>query len=179
MARCLQSLVLAREGILAPQFASIEEYLGRNTQAYYDVLGEVGAGCWQPGRNARPWVRFCLLAHFRQAKTLLQRVKEAEQLWGLLEDLASQNGLPDRVVGGLYDAALGLRVRNSTYRSSQEEMSENLASRDLRALVDAGLLIPHGERRGRHYVGAPQVRQVYASIRIQRASTPEDDPFAA
>ncbi|MHB1447344.1 MAG: Fic family protein [Acidimicrobiales bacterium] len=179
MARCLQSLVLAREGILAPPFASIEEYLGRNTQAYYDVLGEVGAGRWQPGRDARSWVRFCLWAHYRQAKTLLQRVKEAEQLWGVLEDLASQNGLPDRVVGALYDASLGLRVRNATYRSSQEEMSENLASRDLRAMVDAGLLIPFGERRGRHYVGAPQVREVYATIRKQRSSVPEDDPFSA
>lgn len=35
MARCLQSLVLARGGILDPVFISIEEYLGRNTQRYY------------------------------------------------------------------------------------------------------------------------------------------------
>ena len=44
LARIIQSLVLAREGILAPEFASIEEYLGRNTQAYYDVLAETGGG---------------------------------------------------------------------------------------------------------------------------------------
>ena len=31
MGRCLQTLLLAREGILAPQFCSVEEYLGRNT----------------------------------------------------------------------------------------------------------------------------------------------------
>src|SRR5882724_7966128 len=34
MARCLQTLVLARCGILDPVFISIEEYLGRNTQRY-------------------------------------------------------------------------------------------------------------------------------------------------
>ncbi len=28
MARCLQTLVLAREGMVSPIFASIEEYLG-------------------------------------------------------------------------------------------------------------------------------------------------------
>src|SRR6185295_7872251 len=50
MARCLQSLVLAREGIVAPVFSSVEEYLGRNTRAYYDVLAEVGRGSWQPQR---------------------------------------------------------------------------------------------------------------------------------
>ncbi len=45
MARALQTLVLAREGVLAPEFSSIEEYLGsrRNTQEYYAVLALVGA----------------------------------------------------------------------------------------------------------------------------------------
>jgi Fic family protein len=52
MARCLQSLVLARAGVLAPVFISIEEYLGRNTQAYYDVLGQVGLGSWRPDCDA-------------------------------------------------------------------------------------------------------------------------------
>src|ERR1022692_2571571 len=44
MARCLQSLVLARGGVLAPVFMSIEEYLGRNTQRYYDVLADAASG---------------------------------------------------------------------------------------------------------------------------------------
>ena len=68
MARCLQTLVLAREGILSPVFCSIEEYLGRDTQTYYDVLAEVGAGSWHPERNATPWIRFILTAHLRQAR---------------------------------------------------------------------------------------------------------------
>src|SRR6188472_1116848 len=80
MARCVQTLVLARESILAPEFASIEEYLGNNTPDYYAVLSEVGGGSWQPGRDARPWLRFCLKAHLRQAQTLLRRVREAEEL---------------------------------------------------------------------------------------------------
>jgi Fic family protein len=48
MARCLQSLILARSGVLSPVFMSIEEYLGRNTAEYYRVLSEVGGGSWQP-----------------------------------------------------------------------------------------------------------------------------------
>ena len=48
MARCIQTLVLAREAILEPPFASIEEYLGANTPAYYDVLARVGGGAWHP-----------------------------------------------------------------------------------------------------------------------------------
>src|SRR5580658_3235201 len=54
MGRCLQTLVLAREGILSPVFCSIEEYLGRNTQDYYNVLGQVGGGAWHPDHDTQP-----------------------------------------------------------------------------------------------------------------------------
>jgi len=43
-ARCIQTAVLASDGIVAPEFSSIEEYIGRNQQEYYDVLTEVGGG---------------------------------------------------------------------------------------------------------------------------------------
>ena len=79
MARCLQTLVLGREGILEPEFCSIEEYLGRNTQEYYDLLAGVGRGRWNPRNDARPWIRFCLTAHYRQAKTIVRRIEETRK----------------------------------------------------------------------------------------------------
>src|ERR1039457_6403278 len=148
MARCLQTLVLAREGILEPQFCSIEEYLGRNTQAYYDVLAGVGQGRWTPRNDARRWIRFCLTAHYRQAETLLRRTSEISRLWDELEELVRLHQLPERMQFALADAAMGLRVRNASYRSAAE-VSENLASRDLSLLVRKGLLMADGERRGR------------------------------
>jgi len=111
MARCLQTLVLAREGVLAPVFSSVEEYLGADTQAYYDVLEVVGAGQWQPDRDALPWVRFILTAHLRQARTVLRRVKETERLWDELEKIAERHSLPERVISALHSvdyAAIGL-----------------------------------------------------------------------
>ncbi|MHB1594158.1 MAG: Fic family protein [Streptosporangiaceae bacterium] len=139
MARCLQSLVLARGGVLAPVFMSIEEYLGRNTQQYYDVLAEVGRGSWHPESSARPWVRFTLTAHLRQARTMLVRVREAERLWVSIEQLIRERGFPERVMPLLFDAAFGLRVRNATYRAALEDagdepISEQTASRDLQRL---------------------------------------------
>jgi hypothetical protein len=53
----------------------------------------------------------------------------------------------------LTDAALGHRVRAARYRE-ENELSDVVASRDLKRLVDEDLLIPHGERRGRYYTGA-------------------------
>jgi Fic family protein len=150
MARALQTLVLARSGILSRDFCSIEEYLGRNRQAYYDVLKEVGAGGWNPARDARPWVRFCLTAHFRQASTLMRRARVMARLWDIVEHEAARLHLPDRAIVALVEAGLRLKVRNATYRKAAD-ISENLASRDLKALVDAGLLVPKGEKRGRYY----------------------------
>jgi Fic family protein len=72
-ARCIQTALLAKDGIVAPEFSSLEEYIRKNRAAYYAVLSEVGGGAWAPQRDAHPWVRFCLTAHYRQAKTLLRR----------------------------------------------------------------------------------------------------------
>ncbi|MEP7011104.1 MAG: Fic family protein [Acidobacteriota bacterium] len=174
MARCLQTLVLARGGVLAAPFSSIEEYLGRNTLAYYDVLAEVGAGSWSPHRETRPWIRFCLTAHYRQATTLLMRTTEIQQLWDTLEREIATKKLPERTIFALADAAQGLRVRNATYRPIAE-VSENLASRDLKALVEHGFLEPAGEKRGRFYLASPSL----SAIRVKsRVSKRVPDPFA-
>jgi Fic family protein len=183
MARCLQSLVLARGGVLSPVFMSVEEYLGRNTHAYYDILATVGGGSWRPDRDTRPWVRFILTAHLRQARTMLQRVKESERMWSELENLVKGLKLPDRSVMALFDAMIGLRVRNATYRAyfaeGPEEITEATATRDLQKLVQANLLAASGERRGRHYVARSSlvaIRQAVIRARVPRDDT---DPFAA
>lgn len=174
MARALQTFVLAREQILDLTFSSIEEYLGRNTQAYYDVLAQVGQGAWHPERDPLPFVTFCLTAHYRQAETLLRRDEELERLWNLVEKEVARLKLPERSIMALSDAALGYRVRNATYRGVAS-VSDQVASRDLQKMVDAGLLVPHGERRGRHYVAGEWLVKVRDSTRMSKVVT---DPFA-
>lgn len=182
MARCLQSLVLARDGVLDPVFISIEEYLGRNTQAYYDVLAKVGEGSWQPGNDARPWVRFTLTAHLRQARTMLRRIRETERLWMELEALVNQAGFPERMMVALYDAAMNFRVRNATYRTALEDVGEEpiteaTASRDLQRLVEGQLLLPSGEKRGRFYSAGPPLKQARDLIIKMRDPQDNSDPF--
>lgn len=181
MARCMQSLVLARGGVLSPVFMSIEEYLGRNTQAYYDVLAEVGGGSWHPDRDAIPWLRFTFTAHLRQARTLLQRVRESEKMYAELEKLIEKFKLPERSVMALFDAMIGLRIRNATYRSyfedTPEEITEATAGRDLRALVGAELLQARGEKRGRYYVAQPVLAEISRKVRRTRVPRDNTDPF--
>jgi Fic family protein len=182
MARCLQTLILAREGILSPVFGSIEEYLGRNTQAYYDVLAEVGGGSWQPEREARPWLRYILTAHLRQARTTLRRIKESERLWLALDDLVTELGYNERMIVALYDAASGFRVRNAVYRASFEDgdsaMTEQIATRDLRQLIEGGLLVPHGASRGRYYTAGKRITEIRREIIDARDPRDNSDPFA-
>jgi Fic family protein len=182
MARALQTLVLAREQIMAPVFSSIEEYLGRNTEHYYAVLGEVGQGHWNPQRNAREWLRFCLRAHYHQARTQLRRIEETERLYAACAAVAEQHGLPDRTTGALVEAAYGLRLTHSTYKrlvdlTAGETVSTLTTSRDLRALVDAKLLKPIGQTRGRYYVGEPNLLAERKRIQAGRAPKETNDPF--
>jgi Fic family protein len=174
MARCLQTLVLARRGILAPEFSSIEEYLGRNAQDYYDVLAVVGQSRWQPERDATEWVRFCLTAHYRQAVTLLRRSREFQRMCDGLEDLVAKSKLPERTFFALADTAQGFRLVSSRYRSVAN-ISQNLASRDLAHLCSLGLLEARGSRRGRFYVASALTKDIRQ--RTREPHVPVADPF--
>lgn len=170
MARAIQTLVLAHGGILEPVFCSIEEWLGRNTHAYYDVLAKVGRGAWHPENDALPWVRFCLIAHYQQAATLIKRNAEIGRTWDEIETIANRYHLPDRTQTALMDAAFGYKVRNNLYRT-EHEISEVVASRDLKKLCDVSLLQPIGEKRGRFYIGSKTLFQIREKCR-DRARAP-------
>ena len=183
MARCLQSLMLASGGVLSPIFMSIEEYLGRNTQDYYDILARVGGGSWAPERDARPWIRFVLTAHLRQALTLQRRIRDSERVWSELERIIEQRALPDRMIHAMFDAVVGFRMRNAIYRATlaaaEGEISEQSASRDFKIMTDLGLLAARGERRGRYYVRSGALSEVYESVLKARTARDNSDPFSA
>lgn len=63
-------------------------------------------------------------------------------------DLVSASRLPERVTLPVFDAALDWPITNPRYRTDAE-VGEYMATRDLKALCDAGLLEPIGEKRGR------------------------------
>lgn len=173
MARCLQTLILARDRILAPEWSSIEEYLGVNTEPYYRILAATGQGRYSPQNDARPWVRFCLEAHYIQASSVLRRVRESERMWVEIETLATSARLPERAMTALFDAALGLRVRNSSYRGGlrrfdSEEISNQVATTDLRAMVRAGLLDQRGKKRGTFYVATKPLIDIRERVRSDR-----------
>jgi hypothetical protein len=84
--------------------------------------------------------------------------------------------------GALAEVAYGLRLTHSTYKmimeiTAGETISGQTASRDLRALVDAKLLKPVGQTRGRHYVAEPILLAERQRIQADRAPRETGDPF--
>ena len=176
MARALQTLVLVRERILDPEFCSIEEYTGWARQKYYDSLAAVGSKTWNPSGDARPFVRFCLVAHLFQAKRMMRHATRMGQIWLEAEREIQKRRLPERLTFALADAAFLDKIRNASYRRSAG-IDERRASKDLKLLVDQGLLIPAGERRGRSYKAGPLVEEIRNRVRAAYPPQPIPDPF--
>src|SRR3954469_7011820 len=150
IARILQSLVLAREGLASPEFFSIEEYLGKHTRQYYAALRATQGGSYQPQRDATAWVAFCLDAHLAQARQRLAQVEQAATRWQRLEDLTADRGWPERMVIALEQSLLGGTDRGKY--SEEAEVSPATASSDLRRLLDSGLVEQRGRTRNISYV---------------------------
>jgi Fic family protein len=139
MSRAVHTLVLAREGVLAPEFSSIEEWLGsdeRNTSKYYAALQAVRTA-WQPERDARPWLRFCLRTHH----------------------------LGERTITALYAAATGQLRR--TYYMEEESLTRDQSLADLRTLRKLNLIEPVGHARTQRYVGGPALVAARQEVRAE------------
>ena len=160
IARIVQSLVLAREGLLSPEFASIEEYLAEHTPDYYRVLEAVQGGSYQPGRDAGPWITFCIEAHLAQARLRLEQLARAAARWGLLERLVESREWPYRFVIALEQAVIGGTDR--TRFSGEADVSAASATNDFRRLVDAGLLVRHGRGPKTRYTASNTLREQVA-----------------
>lgn len=147
----------------------IEEYLGRRTRAYYDVLAKVGQGDYSKAdynpELARPWLRFMLTAHLNQALEIQDRITSAGKAAQAMEVLIGHTDLPGRVVQALYSAMFGNTVARARYMDVLEEagepVSEQTASRDLSSLAKEGLLIARGDKRGRSYVASETIKAAF------------------
>jgi Fic family protein len=158
VSRIVQSLVLAREGLAAPEFFSIEEYLGGHTQEYYAALREAQGGSYQPDRDASGWVSFCVVAHLAQARQRLAQIKAAATRWAALEELAEARNWPDRLVIALEQSLVGGTDRGKYGREA--DVSPATASADFRRLLDAGLVEQRGRGRNTAYLAGERLRAV-------------------
>ena len=156
ISRIVQSLVLARDGILSPEFGSIEEYLASHTAQYYAILQEVQGGHYQPKRDATPWIGFCIDAHLEQARQRLRQMATASARWTYLERLVEERGWPDRIVIALEQSLMGGADRSGY--EAEADVSATTASADFRRLFDVGLVTQRGRGPSTRYHASEKLR---------------------
>jgi Fic family protein len=176
MARALQTLVLVREGILDPEFCSLEDDIARNRHAYSESLSDVGRITWDPeGSDARPFVRFCLTAHLHQAQRVLHHARRTTHIWAEATREVRKHRLPDRLAAAVADAALLGEIDAVAYRQWSRGSARS-ATGDLKMLVDQGVLIRPDGRRGVYQAGpaAQAIRELAFTVHPPQ---PLLDPF--
>lgn len=95
-------------------------------------------------------------------------------MWQRLIQLGEPLGIADRLHDALMDAALGYRVQRSGH-AKQTGVEDRTATRDLKELIDTGLLEAHGQTRRRFYVAGEPIRSLRQGIRASRPQLL--DPF--
>ncbi|TKA10141.1 Fic family protein [Actinacidiphila oryziradicis] len=176
MSRSLQTLMIAREGVLAPEFSSVEAWLGRpgNTWEYYRQLTDRGSE-YLPDQDVSSWIRFNLTAYHQQAQTVQGRLDRSGRVWGALSEFADSTGLDERAVTALHDVAMAGRVRRSRYEHA-EGLSLQQAQRDLRDLVTAQILEPVGRTRARYYTAGPRFPE--QALNVAHTPMTLTDPYS-
>ena len=175
ISRIVQSLVLARDGILSPEFGSIEEYLGDHTPEYYAALQQVQGGRYQPDRDASGWVRFCIDAHLAQARSRLDQIATAAARWEHLERVAFERGWPDRLVIAMEQSLIGGTGR-STYER-EADVSPATATNDFRRLLDAGLVTQTGKGPSVRYEASDTLKDQVRDAAGLAAPSPAGRPY--
>ncbi len=175
-ARIIQSLVLAREGLMSPELSSIEEYLGKHTAAYYAALQDAHGEQYDSERDASSWVAFCVQAHFAQARQRLAQIEDAAARWSWLEALVEHRNWPDRLVIALEQSLIGGSGRMSY--AQEAEVSPATASADFRRLLDAGLVEQQGAGPSTSYYASERLRADVAQALLSAAVPPAAPPPA-
>src|SRR3984893_7300264 len=162
LARIVQSLVLAKEGLLRPELVSIEPYLGRHTREYYTVLEEVQGPAFDPHRDASAWVEFCIEAHVFEATERRHWLEQAHARHDFCGHVAREAGYPERFVIALDQALLGLPITNADYRR-QANIASPTAVQDLQRLRHGGWLEQEGGGRSIRYMGGGEVKERWSA----------------
>ena len=159
VARMLQTLIVARNGLLSPILTSIDEWFANNSEEYYSVLAQIDDGRWYVNRSASCWVQFCLRGHYHQISTLVRRIQNYNEMFRRIDTLIDRYRLPKHADSSLFDAASGQVITNASYRRLSG-VDFRAASGVLLRLVRIGLLRSSGEHKGRIYEAGPNLKTV-------------------
>ena len=162
--RILEALLFYAEGFMSHELISLEEFFGRETQAYYAALNASLGPVYRPeNANVSRWVNYYVGAHFTQAgAAAAQQEFAAAQLAALtgVFTLEAAQAL------ALYLACSDGAITNRGYRDIAD-VSNQTAVQRLNRLTDQGLLSRVGRGRASRYEPTQRALDVFRSASAQ------------
>ncbi|OEU72492.1 MAG: hypothetical protein BA864_09790 [Desulfuromonadales bacterium C00003093] len=151
IARALSDMALAQSDGTTKRCYSLSSTIMENREGYYSVLENTSNG----QGDITEWLSWfvdCLEVSLNQSKTTIEKVLGLTHFWQNISDI-SLNDRQIKVVKKLLEAGEGGFEGGLTAKKHQGMVKGSRATltRDLADLVDKGILIVTGERKGTRY----------------------------
>ncbi len=146
VSRAIADLALARADGSALRFYSMSAQIEAEKQQYYDRLESTQKG----EMDITPWLVWflqCLDRALDRAEASLQVILRKAAVWERIHQSSTLNARQRRVINAMLDAGES-EISTSRYAKLAGRCSLDTALRDIRALVEAAVLVP-GESGGR------------------------------
>ncbi len=152
-ARAMTTLVLMQEGYNIRRLFALEEYFDRHAEKYYNSLQAVSLQKGEVGdRDQTPWLEFFTTALSTELKKVEEKVRQISSDITLKKKLGNKqiplNKRQIKLVGYMreYNA-----LRMADAREIIPMVSDDTIWRDLRKLIDAGIVEKKGSTKGAYY----------------------------
>ena len=154
-ARGLATLLLQRSQFGFRKLLSLESQLFNNRDPYFTAIERTLGTRFSLDYDATPWLEEFTLALATEVQRLEDNLTDWHRMMQENYDMAETMGLVHRQIDGLVFAMRTGQITRADYMEITG-VSPITASRDLAALVKAGVLVPEGKTRSRIYRPAPK-----------------------
>ena len=152
-ARALLTLMLQRQKPI--KYLSIEKVFQGDRDGYFTAIERTLGPKWPETYDATPWIEYVVGKVFTGIEEVVNRFASIQQILDELKSTLFAAGLKERQVDGLWFAGNTGWITRADYIEITG-VSGQTASRDLRSLVQLGILSPHGKTRDRVYEYIPK-----------------------
>lgn len=155
-ARALALLLLQRSPWHFRRLMAIERRLLDERSAYFAALERTVGARFDAAYDATPWLEFYLPLLAAEASSLVERLTSWTRRMAAVAEVGERHRVPQRAREALAVLGDGRTFTRADYIAATGVPTAT-ASRDLRRLVEAGLVGAHGNARTRTYRAASQL----------------------
>lgn len=152
-ARAFATLVLFREGYDIKKFFALEEYFDKHADEYYGALMEVSNQAPKlEQRDLTPWLATFTKALALELTRIKEQIRELSVDIKIKQRMGKQVSLSERQMKIVEYLNANGEIGMAEARALLAMVSEDTILRDLRYLMDKGVVVKHGSTKAAKYV---------------------------